>query len=590
MKPCFFIFLALICFSCATKVHKHNNSAEKNIVLDTQEDQVDSKDKINTGAKFTDKTFEYGLEGIKAYNINVVDLNGDNFSDLVVIPSFYAQPEFYLFNSQNKRFEKTVSLFADSLKASFLLFYDLDKDGVVDVIAGVLNQETEMSREPLKFYQGVKREGRVQFIRKEVFDNAYPTTSVGLVDYDLDGDLDLFMGNWFKKYKDNLIPVSDRFYKKLGSKYQDKSGILLGELKQNSDKTMRVNATPTYSVQVCDMDQNGYPDILTTSTNRYQNKMWMNKYNYQTQKRYYQDYALSAGYAGDPEGLLNKQGSGRSFAIACTDYNNDGIMDVFLGELSHNYDGQDVDRSSLLTGRSLKFPPQFYRTEYFLDSYDPNWHQADRRAVWVDLNNDGLQDLIVDNSGYPPHSKLIVFEQQADHSFTNKSYEYGVEIINPISTVVADFNQDGKMDILTGRSQIRDENLSPRVYLFENNMDISERRSLRIFLRGKDANYHGLNATVILKVRTKKGIETRRQVVSYSYGALPAQNEEGLHFGLNASETVVSIVVKWPFLNKTENEKSLREKIYKFSLDFKEHIKLTLCESGHYLIGKRKCL
>jgi hypothetical protein len=338
------------------------------------------------------------------------------------------------------------------------------------------------------------------------------------------------------------------------------------------------------------MDQNGFPDIITTSTNKYQNKLWMNRYKFREKYRYFENFGTSSGVAGDSEGLINTQGSGRTFGVACSDYNNDGIMDLFLGELSHNYDHEGIDKSSLLTGRSLKFPPKFYRTEYFLDNFDPNWHQADRRGVWVDLNNDGLQDLVIDNSGYPPYTRLIAFEQQHDHSFINKSQEYGIDIINPIATVTADFNRDGKMDILTAHSQIRDEALKPRLFLFENNLDLKNRRSVRFYLRGDKANYHALNAMVILKVKTEKGFQYRRQNVSYSYGSLPPQNEEGIHFGLNEGEDIDSVIVRWPYSKSLNQSRAGLEKSYKISIKFKDFMNITLCETGAYLIGRKKCL
>ncbi len=557
--------------------------------LDSIADEFEA-DKSKPSTQFLDKTDSYGLLGISAYNINIIDLNGDDYSDLVVIPSFYSQPKFYLFDIHQKKFIQTKSPFNKTFKASYILFYDLNQDKIIDAITGVLNQETELSGQPMQVFYGQRDEKRnLTFDKVSSFKKATPNTSVNLIDFNLDGKLDLFVGNWFNRINKNPFPAPDQLFINKNGKYEDVSHLLRDEQKRNPDKTMYTYATPTYGAQVCDMDQNGFPDIITTSTNKFKNKLWMNRYKFREQYRYFQNYGDLSGVAGDPEGLINSQGSGRSFGVACADYNNDGIMDLFLGELSHSYDNEATDKSSLLTGRSLKFPPRFYRTEYFLDNWDLNWHQADRRAIWIDLNNDGLLDLLIDNSGYPPHTQLIAFEQQSDHSFTNKAKEYGLDITNPIATVVADFNRDGKMDILTSQSQIRDESITPRLFLFENNLDLGKRKSLRFFLRGEKANYHGLNAMIIVKVKTSKGFEYRRQNVSYSYGSLPPQNEEGVHFGFAEGDILESVTVRWPYSESLNQSRAGLEKTYKIKVKFKDYLNITLCETGYYLVGRREC-
>lgn len=583
----FLIFLLLL--SCSTSnVLKRPFEIGSSLdhIPDSFEPTIMQKD-----SPFEDITEKIGLSNIKAYNFNIIDLNGDNYSDLVVIPSFYSQPLFFIFDIHKKKFIKAASPFLKNFKVSFMLFYDINNDRVIDAITGVLNQETELSAEPLRIFYGKRTKGSQKLSFKEKKTSLKPTanTSVNLIDFNLDGKLDLFIGNWFRRQNRLPIPSTDKLLKNVNGIFVDKTELLQDEERKNPDQTMHINAFPTYGAQICDIDQNGFPDIITTSTNKYQNKLWMNKYKFRERYRFFENYGVTSGVAGDVEGLLNSRGGGRTFGVSCADYNNDGIMDLFLGELSHNYDHEGIDKSSLLTGRSLKFPPKFYRTEYFLDNLDPNWHQADRRGVWVDLNNDGLLDLIVDNSGYPPHTRLIVFEQQPDHSFTNKSKEYGVDIINPIGTVIADFNRDGKMDILTAQSQIRDEKITPRIFVFQNNLDLGKRKSVRFYLRGEKANYHGLNAMIILKIKTVKGIVYRRQNVSYSYGSLPPQNEEGVLFGLDEGEELDSVTVRWPYSKSINQSRAGLERTYKIKNKFTKTLNITLCEGGQHLIGRRNC-
>jgi hypothetical protein len=545
---------------------------------------------LTSNTNFIDKTSEYGLDTFEAVNFNLVDINRDGLTDIVLLSDYFTQPKFLVFDkSKNKFMPLDYSPFLKPVKASFMYFYDFDGDSLLDAIVGVFHQKTELQDVPLRFFKGTLKNEKY-FLKERAA--TFPvknikSTSLGILDYDLDGDLDIFIGNWFGKYQNHSVPKPDVFLENQNGKFVDKTQFLLGEQSQNIDKTMYVNATPTYATAVCDIDQNGFPDVLTASTNGYANKLWMNRYKLRKGIRYFEDFGRVSFYGGDAEGHLTAKGGGRTFATACADYNNDGIMDVFLGELSHNYDSDIRDRSSILTGARLKFPPRFIRTEYFLDSTDLQWHQADRRGVWFDYNNDGLTDLLIDNSGHPPHSRMILFKQLPDHSLVNVAKEVGVDLVNPQSSVVADFNRDGRLDILTAQVDVRDARIKKRVYLFENNTSTANKNYLRVHLRGKKANPLGLGGMVILKVRKGAEVTYRRQFVSYSYGGLAPQNESGLHFGLDIDEKIEYIKVRWPYANSLNQGRSSLEKIYRFKYTPSQVV--TLCENGDLLNGKRNC-
>ena len=314
-KRVFAIFFFLFCICSCSLVEQ----SEKGIELVDEGNLENLSDEISQDkAKekvfhFKDKTVEYGLGDIKAYNIAVVDFNFDNYSDLVFIPSFFSQPLFYRFDIKSRKFVKANSPFKESIKASFLIFNDMNKDGIIDVIVGVLNQKSELSKIPLKLFVGKRKNGKLFFDKGIVITKAASTATVNLIDYNLDGHLDLFIGNWFEKFKDTSLPTPDSFISWNGKKFSNKSELLTDEKRKDIGGSMFVNATPTYGASVCDMDQDGFPDIVTTSTNRYQNKLWMNRYNFREKYRFFKDYGLESGIAGDPDGLINKQGGGGKF-------------------------------------------------------------------------------------------------------------------------------------------------------------------------------------------------------------------------------------------------------------------------------------
>lgn len=547
---------------------------------------------INPEQGFMEKSKEYGLAGLSASSISVVDLNGDFYSDLVIIKDYFSYPEVYLFSIEDNKFKKSDGFFKNKFKASSIIFAHLNDDKIIDAIATVLNQKSEITKEPIKIFMGKKENGRIVFHKqKEKFPMPpMATSSIGLIDFDLDGDLDLYIGNWLAKEKNQNIAQRDFLLENNSGVFSDISERIIDEHKQTVSKTMYVNAVATYGVQICDMDQNGFPDILAIASNGFKNKLWMNEYALRKNKRQFNDYGVVSKFAGDNEGSLNINGGGRTFSLACGDYNHDQIMDVFLGELSHSYDQEGMDKSSILTGATFNFPPKYYRTEYFEDSYDISWNQADRRGVWFDYNNDGLLDLLVDNSGFPPHTRLIMFKQFEDHSFVSVAKDIGIDFSNPQTSVILDLNKDGKMDIISAQSNLRDASIKPRLFVFENNI-MNKNKSIRFYLRGENSNFDGINASVALKLKSFDGnIAYKTMPVSYSYGAFNPQNEKGIHFGLKENEQLLGVRVIWPYSKRSNINRAGLEKYYDLSdINMQKTISITLCEKGSYLIGRKYC-
>ena len=536
---------------------------------------------------FLNSTKSVGLEGVRAAHNYAVDWNGDGAVDLVTLADYYSVPTFFLWSKKKKKFIKVEKdPFPKAIRASFLVFADFNKDGLLDVIAATLNQKTELNKYPLRLFVAKKEMSKKISYRevKGAFPElVMPTSSLSLIDINLDGLLDVFVGNWFDHTKKVVRAAPDRLFLGVekGLKWQDGSYLLKGELDYNSSLENYTNATPTFGTSICDLDNNGYTDILTASSAGRSNKVWLNFEDKKNNDRILEDYAEKIGLAADQEGSFDKRGGGNTFYQLCTDYNNDGIMDVAVGELIHSYDSETKDRSSIMTGRNPGFPPSFIRTEYHKDDGSGSWSQGDRRAIWADINFDSVVDLIVENSGFPPKSRLILFEQGLDHSFADSAKEFGIDLMNPSGSIVLDYNRDGRLDLIVGQVAVRNTNISPKVYVFQNEFEWGAKRVVKVILRGKMANYHGIGATVSLV--TNKG--RYKKIVDHSYGGLSSQNQEGLWFGMGENEAPLSLEVRWPIVKKDRLGRSYPvRKIYKLSnLSFKKQISLILLESGRYL-------
>lgn len=591
----FFLFFS----ACSTKPIKSVD--EEAIRLSEELDSLSKKvQSINYGptvkasTSFLDKTQEYGLNQLFAVNMNAVDFNFDGYTDLILLPTYYSRPKFYVWSSKLNKFELwSHDPLPIDFKASFILFYDMNKDKIPDIVSGVLNQRTEISQIPLKLYLGKIVGGKITFIEDLTAFKLpiEPVSSVNIIDYNLDGWPDLFISNWFENKNNQYIPVADRLLKNNQGKFEDMTSLLRGEADKASDQLFPPNAKPTYGASTCDIDQNGWPDILTTSSSGHKNKLWMNLKEPRTGNIYFEDIGNVSNYASDPDGSLIPTGGGRSFFSACTDYNEDSIMDIFLGELSHAYDNESVDRSSVLTGSRETYPPYFLRTEYLSDANSESWNQGDRRGIWTDYNLDGRVDILVDNSGFPPYSRLVLFEQDETHAFSNVSSQNGIDIVNPTGTIQLDVNKDGWPDFLTSQNSIRKAEIPQRLYLFENNLKLQGRKSIKVHLNGIKSNTDGIGAMVMLYMSKGKKKLVQRRWTEYSQGGLPSQNEEGVLFGVSEGTQVLGLKVRWPIV-KTGGLSSgqVLEKLYSLG-EFisQDKIEVTVCEDGKILNGKMSC-
>ncbi len=592
----------LLLLSCSSQNKKNEDEASLEIIDNLK--KIESREKkVNFGPGqahsniFKNVTDEYGLENLEAVTINVVDLNRDGFSDLVLLPFYYSRPVFLIFDKKLKKFAPwNHDPLPKDFKASYLLFHDFNKDGVTDLMSGVFNQKSEVTKIPLKFFRGSFKDNKLNFklISKAIPLGPAPTSSLTIIDYNLDGWTDLFVGNWFENFNGISVPATDKFLvNTTKGGFKESSDVLSGEDEKRPGQIFSAGARPTYGLSTCDIDLNGYPDVLTSSSSGYKNKLWLNLKDQLTGKRYFQDYGLESSYAADQIGSLIITGGGRTFFSACTDYNNDGLMDVFLGELSHGHDNDSVDKSSILTGSKLSFPPYFIRTEYVGDGANESWNQGDRRGIWVDYNLDGRIDLVVDNSGFPPSSRLVLFEQDEHHAFQNVALQSGIDIVNPSATVVLDFNQDGKPDILTAQNSIRRADIKPRLYLFENQIR-TKNKILKIHLHGIKSNSDAFGSLVEFTMMSKRSSEIKIHQKRWNetiQGGLPSQNESGVIFGIPSDYLPVDVKVTWPFVKKNTSAMGEVLKVRYNLKDFKikNYTEITLCENGTILEGKKQC-
>ena len=171
-------------------------------------------------AFFQESSKKYGLQNKKGVRFYAVDFDLDNWTDLVILPDYFSVPEFYRFFPLQKKFIPLGhNPFGKNIQGSFLNFIDLDKDGLLDVIVATLAQKSELTQISLRPFKGVLLKGKIFYkedlsgieIRDKKRLRNFPLASLSVLDFDLDGKLDLFLGGclnlFFFKIKFSILRI-----------------------------------------------------------------------------------------------------------------------------------------------------------------------------------------------------------------------------------------------------------------------------------------------------------------------------------------------------------------------------------------------
>lgn len=478
------------------------------------------------------ETKKFGLDKASGTHFYAVHLNQDKYIDLVVLPNFYSVPEFYTYSEKKNQFIPLKNFpFKEVIKASFLEFSDFNRDNIVDVLLISLNQRSALRPQPPKLYLGEYLNGEINF-KKHPFD--FPVDSYSSVtsfDFNKDGLLDIYFGNWFDVRSNPPKIKPNRFYMGVRSKgknfggfsFRDVSGIFRDEWKYNSSNQKFVNASPTFGVGLCDLNFDGRPELFNANTTGFPNKLWsINKVD---DDIFYLDQAQGTQIAGDQIGSHLPKGGGHTFYLNCHDYNQDGFFDIAVGELFHSYDLDIKDRSSILTGANNAPKYEFLRTEYHQDDGTLSWDQGDRRSLWADLDANDRIDLIVDNSGFPPKSRLVIFKQHDDRSFEDISKDWGVDHLNPSGTITIDIGHRQRLDLLSGQTNIRNSKIPQKIYVYRNHASLKNKQRLVIdfdsFSRGQSFEIvYGddrVEKVVIQSTNGPQSSQSQNRMVFYSH-------------------------------------------------------------------------
>lgn len=537
-----------------------------------------------------------GLTGHLGRRVTFGDVDGDGYPDFISIETGVSPGLQHLFMNRPSP-DGGGRVFVETTQASGILqselsdggeqvalmatFADVDNDGDLDLFLGSYSQDPSGARfvpTPNEIYLN-DGTGHFTLDTGAHVDQPWPLTTAAatFVDYDKDGKLDLFVGNFMVQYSASSGPTSyPHAYQDLLYKGDGQGGF--------TEVTAAANLlTPgplgdpdggyskaTYGVTACDYDNDGWPDLLTSSYALEADDLWHNRGD-----GTFEEVGMQQGYAwdgtADPYEYDWRQG-GNSFAHACGDYDNDGDLDLFVAQTTHwDFPRNFGDRSGILVNTGADGGYGFYRPDVFtpdstgdgggvwttavtgierdlLGLSGPNAEygdEGDHGATWVDLDNDGLLDLVIEASAYQD-SHAWIYHQKPDHTFEDVTELSGeaANLVNTNGMTVDDFDRDGKLDVLFGSVNANGFTAPggvEQLHLFRNQV-ANGNHFLHVTLHGVTANRQGTGA----KVKVTAGCLTQLREISGGKGTFGAADPAYAHFGLGKATLVDTLEIDWP--------------------------------------------
>ncbi|KPK87323.1 MAG: hypothetical protein AMS27_02695 [Bacteroides sp. SM23_62_1] len=581
MKNYLFLFLILITFSCSRgPIFKLMDSDRTGIKFVNEITETDSLHVMN---------FEYIYNGA---GVGIVDLNNDDRQDIIFTAN-QVSPRIYL-NEGDFKFTDITSCFEgldNGQWYSGVTFVDINNDGWKDLyFTCTAYNEAEKRKNRFWINQGLQDDGQLLFIdMAEAYglaDDSY-TVHAAFFDYDLDGDLDLYlMNNW----------VNDRLSASYRPKQNDGHAVSNDDLYRNNGDGTFTNVTIEAGIiyegfglglALGDVNKDGYPDVYISNDYVSNDLLYINQRDgtFKNEIARYLSYQTKSSM-GDDMADINNDGNPDIFTLdmfpeyyykkkqtingfAYIYFTNDakyGYEHQFLRNMLHMHNG-------FVNGEMVPFS----EVGQMLGIYQTEWSWA---PLFADYDNDGDKDLVVAN-GYPrdmtdkdwtrykvevwnfvASDKYIIdklpavkasnhaYENLGELKFVNRtgewfkpvpSYSYGAAFV--------DLDDDGDLDYVVN-------NMNDEAFIYKNTTIEKEKEKsnfIRIRLIGKENNPYAFGAKV--ELWSGKMYQFHEHFLSRGY---VSSVDPIVHFGLSDNILVDSIKVTWPSTGYISSIKNIR--------------------------------
>ncbi len=575
MKNLTFILLALLLtFSCQ---HRDKERETLLSLLSPSATNVGFINQLTENEQFNIIEYLYFNNGA---GVSAGDINNDGLIDLYFTSSQQSN-KLYL-NKGDLRFEDIT----DASEVAGLgdwktgvTMADVNGDGFLDIyVCQVCNYKGLQGKNQLFI-----NNGDLTFIEKGHeygIDFQGFSTQAAFFDYDLDGDLDMYLlnhsvhtsrsyGNTELRY-DQDARAGDRLYRNdqtvAGHVFTDvthQSGIYSSQIGYG------------LGVNICDINNDGYPDIYISNDFHEVDYLYINNGN---------------GTFSEQLTEMLAHTSRSSMGNDVGDINNDGLLDVLVLDMLPDEQktlkgsGGEDDYELFQIKRSFGYYNQFVRNTLQLNLGGGMFSEIGRLAgiyatdwSWspliCDVDNDGWKDLFITNGIYrrandldyiqfltggnrSPTSQDIsevsdkvlyekmplypnvnyIYKNNGDLTFSNMAGPWGFDTRSYSNgSTYADLDNDGDLDLVVN-------NINEPAFIFRNNAETQlDNHFLSVVLKGEGLNTRAIGTRITLFCNGQKLIAEQ-----FTTRGFMSSISNVLHFGLGPAIEIDSLFVRWP--------------------------------------------
>jgi hypothetical protein len=556
-------------------------------------------DPSDTGIHFSNRITENDTFNILkeeyVYNgggVGIGDFNRDGLEDVYFTGNMVANA-LYL-NEGNMKFAditEQAGVAGEDRWCSGVAVVDINEDGWQDIyVSATIYKDPQRRKNLLYVNQGLNEQGIPVFKESaEAYGIADDgnSTQAAFFDYDLDGDLDLYVltnvidtklpGSYREKITDGTALNNDRLYRNEGM------GPDGHPVFTNVSREAGIDIEGFgLGITVSDINLDGWPDIYITNDYISNDLLYINNQDgtFTNRVEEYLDHTSHSAMGSD-----------------VVDFNNDALVDIvaldmlpetnqrqkqmlgpnnyttYINNERYGYQHQYVRNTMQFNqGMTEKGHPVFGEIAHLAGIYQTDWSWA---PLVADFDNDGYKDLIVTN-GFPKDvtdrdfasyrsgpagsvaspmfmQKLIPVvkipnyayhnngEKAQGLTFSDKTEDWGMKIPSfSNGAAYVDLDNDGDLDVVVN-------NISDSAFVYENQLykekaTENSHHFLRVKFRGDTQNAASIGAKVVINYGDGK----TQYFENSRYRGYLSSMENGGHFGLGTYEKVDSLRIYWP--------------------------------------------